>query len=143
MFEKIVVAYDGSPHSRRALDVAIDLARKYNSRLYVVEVVDPAALIGLGISPPVPPQTVLDQLYQKAKSDVEEARRRAEGVSSEGGQVLEGDPATSILEFVDKVKADLLVSGSRGGLSTLKRIFLGSVSSRLVSESKVPVLVVK
>lgn len=139
MFEKIVVAYDGSPHSKRALDVAIDLARKYNSRLYVVEVVDPAALIGLGISPV--PQTVLDQLYQKAKNDVEEARRRAEGVNSEG-EVLEGDPATSILEFVDKVKADLLVSGSRG-LSTLKRIFLGSVSSRLVSESKVPVLVVK
>ncbi|MGC8597282.1 MAG: universal stress protein [Thermocladium sp.] len=139
MFQKIVVAYDGSPHSKRALDMAIDIARKYGSRLYIVEVVDPAALIGLGVSPV--PQTVLDQLYQKAKSDIEEARKRAADLETEG-QVLEGDPATSILEFVDKVKADLLVSGSRG-LSTLKRLFLGSVSSRLVSEARIPVLVVK
>ncbi len=139
MFQKIVVAYDGSPHSKRALDMAIDIARKYGSRLYIIEVVDPAALIGLGVSPV--PQTVLDQLYQKAKSDIEEARKRAADLETEG-QVLEGDPATSILEFVDKVKADLLVSGSRG-LSTLKRLFLGSVSSRLVSEARIPVLVVK
>ncbi|KUO93262.1 MAG: universal stress protein [Thermocladium sp.] len=139
MFQKIVVAYDGSPHSKRALDMAIDIAKKYGSRLYIIEVVDPAALIGLGVSPV--PQTVLDQLYQKAKDDIEEARKRAAGLETEG-QVLEGDPATSILEFVDKVKADLLVSGSRG-LSTLKRLFLGSVSSRLVSEARIPVLVVK
>ena len=119
--------------------MAIDIARKYGSRLYIIEVVDPAALIGLGVSPV--PQTVLDQLYQKAKSDIEEARKRAADLETEG-QVLEGDPATSILEFVDKVKADLLVSGSRG-LSTLKRLFLGSVSSRLVSEARIPVLVVK
>jgi Universal stress protein UspA and related nucleotide-binding proteins len=134
MFQKIVVAYDGSPHSKRALDMAIDIAKKYGSRLYIIEVVDPAALIGLGVSPV--PQTVLDQLYQKAKDDIEEARKRAAGLETEG-QVLEGDPATSILEFVDKVKADLLVSGSRG-LSTLKRLFLGSVSSRLVSEAWIP-----
>ncbi|MFP3307345.1 MAG: universal stress protein [Thermocladium sp.] len=139
MFQKIVVAYDGSPHSKRALDMAIDIAKKYGSRLYIIEVVDPAALIGLGVSPV--PQTVLDQLYQKAKDDIEEAHKRAAGLETEG-QVLEGDPATSILEFVDKVKADLLVSGSRG-LSTLKRLFLGSVSSRLVSEARIPVLVVK
>ncbi|MFP3178632.1 MAG: universal stress protein [Thermocladium sp.] len=139
MFQKIVVAYDGSPHSKRALDMAIDIAKKYGSRLYIIEVVDPAALIGLGVSPV--PQTVLDQLYQKAKDDIEEVRKRAAGLETEG-QVLEGDPATSILEFVDKVKADLLVSGSRG-LSTLKRLFLGSVSSRLVSEARIPVLVVK
>jgi len=64
------------------------------------------------------------------------------GVKNVETVTLEGDPATVILDYVSKSGADLIVTGSRG-LSAIKRLFLESVSSRLVHESKIPVLVMK
>lgn len=141
MFKHILVAYDGSSHAKKALEVAIDLAKKYESKLDVVEVVDSSVFAGAGLAP-VPAQ-VIESVYNKAKADIEDAKKVAQnkGVNAEG-IVLEGDPATAVLEYASKNNVDLIVTGSRG-LSTLKRIFLGSVSSRIVQEAKIPVLVVK
>ena len=142
MFKSIIVAYDGSEHANKALDIGIDLAKKYGSKLDIVEVIDTAMLTGMGLAPV--PAEVVDQIYGKAKREVEMAKNKAiqAGISNVGGETLEGDPASSILEYAGKNGADLIITGSRG-LSTLKRIVLGSVSSRIVQESKIPVLVVK
>ncbi|BCU71426.1 universal stress protein [Stygiolobus caldivivus] len=142
MFKKILVAYDGSDHAIRALDVAIDLASKYGAKLDVVEVVDTAALLGMGVAPI--PGEVIQQVYNKAKTDVENAKAKAQqnGVKEVEAVVLEGDPATAILEYASKNGSDLIVTGSRG-LSTFKRIILGSVSTKIVEDAKTPVLVVK
>ncbi|MCQ4343917.1 MAG: universal stress protein [Sulfolobales archaeon] len=142
MFKRIVVAYDGSDHAIKALNTAIELAKAFNSKLDVVEVVDTAALLGMGFAPI--PSDVIAQIYNKAQNDVEQAKKKAQeaGVKDVTSQVLEGDPATSIIEYASKNGADLIVIGSRG-LSTFKRLILGSVSSKVVQESRVPVLVVK
>ncbi|MGC9106318.1 MAG: universal stress protein [Thermoprotei archaeon] len=142
MFRRIVVAFDGSDHATRALDVAINLAKAFNSRLDVIEVVDTAALLGMGFAPI--PSEVINQIYNKTKTDLENARKRAEasGLKDVNTEILEGDPATSIIEYASKNGADLIVMGSRG-LSTFKRIVLGSVSAKVVQESRIPVLVVK
>ena len=142
MFKKILVAYDGSDHAMRALDIAIDLAKKYEAKLDIVEVVDTAALLGMGVAPI--PGEVIQQVYSKANNDVNQAKSKAQtqGVKDVEGVVLEGDPATAILEYAGKNGVDLIVTGSRG-LSTFKRLILGSVSTKLVQEAKVPVLVVK
>ncbi|MGC8949097.1 MAG: universal stress protein [Thermoprotei archaeon] len=139
MFNKILVAYDGSDYAKRALDVAIDLALKYNAKLFIVEVADKDIFIKAGVSPF---SNVLNAIVEKAKKDVEEATdiARSKGVNSEG-IVLEGDPASMILEYTNTINADLIVTGTRG-LSTFKKIFLGSVSSRIINEAKKPVLVV-
>lgn len=141
MFSHIVIAYDGSSHAKRALDIAIDLASKYSSKLDIVEVVDSTVFSGAGVAPI--PADVIESVYNKAKSDIEEAKKVAsqKGVNAEG-VVLEGDPANAILDYVSKNNADLIITGSRG-LSTFKRMLLGSVSTRLVQESKIPVIVVK
>jgi Universal stress protein UspA and related nucleotide-binding proteins len=142
MFKRIVVAYDGSDHAIKALNTAIELAKAFDSKLDVVEVVDTAALLGMGFAPI--PSDVIAQIYNKAQNDVEQAKKKAQdaGVKDVTSQVLEGDPATSIIEYASKNGADLIVIGSRG-LSTFKRLILGSVSSKVVQESRVPVLVVK
>lgn len=141
MFNHIVIAYDGSSHAKRALDIAIDLASKYSSKLDIVEVVDSTVFSGAGVAPI--PADVIESVYSKAKSDIEEAKKVAsqKGVNAEG-VVLEGDPANAILDYVSKNNADLIITGSRG-LSTFKRMLLGSVSTRLVQEAKIPVIVVK
>ncbi len=142
MFKRIVVAYDGSDQAIKALNTAIELAKAFNSKLDVVEVVDTAALLGMGFAPI--PSDVIAQIYNKAQNDVEQAKKKAQeaGVKDVTSQVLEGDPATSIIEYASKNGADLIVMGSRG-LSTFKRLVLGSVSSKVVQESRIPVLVVK
>lgn len=141
MFKHIVVAYDGSSNAKKALDVAIDLAKRYESKLDIIEVVDSSVFAGAGVAPV--PAEVIENVYNKAKADIEDAKKLAKdkGINADG-VVLEGDPATAVLEYTSKNNADLIVTGSRG-LSTLKRIFLGSVSTRIVQEAKVPVLVVK
>ncbi|AHC51851.1 universal stress protein A [Sulfolobus acidocaldarius SUSAZ] len=142
MFKKIVVAYDGSDNANRALDVAIDLAKKYDAKLDVVQVVDTSALLGMGLAPV--PNDLIQQVYSKAKSDVENAKNKAtnQGVKEVDGIVLEGDPASSIVEYSSKSGASLIVTGSRG-LSTFKRLLLGSVSTKIAQESRIPVLIVK
>ncbi len=141
MFKHILVAFDGSENAKRALNVAIDLAKRYEAKLDIIEVVDTSIILGAGIGP-VPPD-VIESLYNKAKADVEGAKKQASdaGIKVEG-VIVEGDPATAVMDYASKNGVDLIVTGSRG-LSTIKRMFLGSVSSRIIHEAKIPVLVVK
>ncbi|QKR00987.1 universal stress protein [Metallosphaera tengchongensis] len=141
MFKRMLLAYDGSENSKRALDVAVDLAKRYEAKLDVIEVVDTSVIIGAGVGP-VPPD-VIESLYAKARADIEYAKKVAEqGSIKAEGIILEGDPASAVLDYASKNGVDLIVTGSRG-LSTIKRMLLGSVSSRIIHESKIPVLVVK
>lgn len=141
MFKRILVAYDGSENSKRALNVAIDIAKRYGSKLDIVEVIDTAALLSLGLAPI--PENILQTVQEKVKADIDEAERKAKeaGVDAKG-VIIEGEPAASIVEYATKNNVDLIVTGSRG-LSTIKRLFLGSVSTKILNESRVPVLVVK
>ena len=40
MFRRIVVGYDGSDHSKKALEIAVDLAKRYGAEIIVITVVD-------------------------------------------------------------------------------------------------------
>ncbi|MCH4815714.1 MAG: universal stress protein [Saccharolobus sp.] len=138
--KRILVGYDGSENAERALDFAIELANKFSARLFVVEVIDLTLFYNSGILPPL---EATKSLEEKAKKDVKKAieKAKSKGVDAEG-ITLEGDPAHSILEFAKDNQIDVIIIGSRG-LSKVQRIFLGSVSSKIVQESKIPVIVVK
>lgn len=138
MFQKILVGYDGSENGKRALLVAGDLARKFSSKVFVIEVVDENSLYATGI---LPPSSIVEEMWKKAKTDIDQVIALLPGIDATG-DVVSGYPPSVIIEYALKVGADLIVVGSRG-LSTFKRILLGSVSTAVVQESKVPVLVVK
>lgn len=141
MFKKILVAFDGSDQAKKALEVAIDLAKKYEAEIYVVEVIPTAILAGMGFAPV--PDSVINQIFGKAKKDMDFVKSL---VSNEKIKVtvdiLEGDPGSEIINYANKNNIDIIITGSRG-LSGIKKLFLGSVSSKIVSEAKVPVLVIK
>jgi len=145
MFRKILLAYDGSENAKNALNVAIDLASKYKAKLFVIEVVDTNAISisDLNRASSLSVNRVIEEIKSKASGDIKECIRIAQnnGVEADG-DVLEGDPASEILKYSEEIKADLIVTGCRG-MSRWKRLLIGSVSSRVVSESKVPTLVVK
>jgi nucleotide-binding universal stress UspA family protein len=135
LFSKMVIGYDGSDHSRRALRIAIDLAKKYGSEVLVVTVIDVSTVPG--------DPNAIRIVSETANQVVAEA---SEILSREGIPhrtfVRQGDPSTEIVKVAEENKADLVVVGSRG-LSSLKRIILGSVSQGVLNRSKIPVLVVK
>jgi nucleotide-binding universal stress UspA family protein len=143
MFERICVAVDGSTHAEQALDVAIDLARRYHSSLTVVAV---APLIPSFVSPTEPwvPTGVPEEELKAYREVVERAvdKAKAAGIAPVTGVCLEGVIIDELVTHLDEHPADLVVLGSRG-LSTAKRLFLGSVSESLLHHVRGPVLLVR
>jgi len=135
--ERIVVGYDGSIYSKKALEKVKVLAEKFGSKVYVVHVIDTAVL---SLSDVFASPSILMSLREKAEQLVKEAVQLLGGNAE--GKVLEGDPAHEIVKFAKEVNASLIVLGSRG-LSTIRRVLMGSVSSRVVQESPIDVLIVK
>ncbi|MGB6500212.1 MAG: universal stress protein [Thermoplasmata archaeon] len=142
-FRSIAVAIDGSDHAGAALRVAIDLSRRYEARLTVVAVapITPALVMpNEPMLPPLLPESTVPQFRALVDAAVQQAQ--AAGVKTVDGVCEEGAAVEGLLGFLDANPIDLFVVGSRG-LSTAKRILLGSVSSALVNRAPCPVLVVR
>jgi nucleotide-binding universal stress UspA family protein len=139
MFQRLLCAWDGSDVALRALDVAIDMARRYEGDL-----------------------TVLSVSYSPAHAETEGDRRESEeaarrylehtfaevrdralraGVEVEHAIVRGAEPARAILDHAHEHGADLVICGHhhqhRSG-----RLLLRGVAERLVSDAGIPVLVV-
>ncbi len=142
MFRKILVGYDGSEHAKKALNVAIDLAKQVGSELHIITVIDIFSINSL-IDAPIPKE-VIENLTNRAHVVNKEAVEisSSKGVAKVKSVVIQGDPASMIVKYAAENGIDLIVIGSRG-LSTFKRILLGSVSISVVRDSKVPILIVK
>ena len=142
MFSKILIATDGSQYSDKALEVAIGLAKAFNSRLYIIHVVEEDKVAMAASTMPIMVNVIEDmvkignEILNKAKTKASEAGVNAEVI------LARGNAADKILENADKLNVDLIVVGSRG-LRGLARFLLGSVSEKVVRHSNKPVLVVK
>jgi nucleotide-binding universal stress UspA family protein len=142
----IVVAFDGSEDSKRAVEAACDLSKKFDSRLLVVHVYSTPNIAYAGAAGMLAPD--FPKLEEAAKSNGEKVLER--GVQLAGGTVpgtagklLESPSVVqALVDFVTDEKADLLVVGTRG-MTGFKKLVLGSVSSGIVSHSPCPVLVVR
>jgi nucleotide-binding universal stress UspA family protein len=143
-FEKILVAADGSSQSLRAVDVAISLAKKYNSTLTALYVIH----IPFGES--LYPRSVwykefIDDIHKDTGGWLAEIQRRGKENGVEIGsrmkETAESIPA-EITRYAKEDKIDLIVVGSRGK-SELEKLFLGSVAAGVLAYSPCPVLVVR
>jgi nucleotide-binding universal stress UspA family protein len=130
---KILLAYDGFPHSDHALEHTAELARE-GDEVTVMSVVPPDARGSksggeVGIRP-------------HAHEDVVRAHEslQARGIESEM-RIAHGVPEEEILRFAEEGGYDLIVVGSRG-LGRVGRLLLGSVSRDIVAGASCPVVVV-
>ena len=140
MFERILVAVDGSPFSDAALATAAGLATKVGAEVDVIHVHEHEM--------PHSKAVHLAELESPTEATVVIAaattKLTAQGVHAQG-HVLEADThdvARRIIEFADASNAGVIIVGSRG-LSTLTGMLVGSVSNKLVHVAKVPVLVAR
>ncbi len=139
MFNSILVAVDGSPHSEHAFEEALDLARSEGARLTLIGVAAPLHLIATaGYVPPVPTQS---ELEAETRALVEAAAAHVPHDVPVATVVRSGSPADAILERIEQGGHDLVVMGSRGR-GDVRSLLFGSVSHAVLHRSPVPVLIV-
>lgn len=145
MYEKALVAVDGSQHSFKAVATAGDLARQGAIKevflIYVMNFPTPRVMPE-GMSLDFTPAQYHNELIQAAEIITEKARGHL-GAGVNAKIIINSGPAPEmILQEAEKHKIDLIIIGSRG-LNQLQKLLLGSVSSRVVSLAACHVLVVK
>ncbi|NTU42564.1 MAG: universal stress protein [Nitrospirales bacterium] len=138
--QKILVAHDGSKSSDKALKKAMEIAASFNSSLTVLSVIPELYLTELSDTDR---NKISDALTKETTEAMERIRKSLSGKSLDVKTLIrQGDPAEKILETAQKMKVDLIVTGSHGRHGT-KKFLLGSVSAKIVDYSKCPVLVIK
>ena len=144
MYQRILVAVDGSKTSDRALAEAISLAKDQHASLLVVyavdergvytgsQVIDPAPLVSSWVEAG---RRILDQSAELAlKSGVRAETRLIENADMQ--------IADAILQEAKDGKADLLVAGTHGR-SGLTHLLMGSVAEGIIRASSIPILLVR
>ncbi|MGH2528236.1 MAG: universal stress protein [Actinomycetota bacterium] len=137
MFERILVAVDGSPQSEKTILVAVDLARRYGSAVTVVHVREYERYEGsdVDLGPPIPAEELVNGVL---------ARFRDGGVDAQGEirRVSSGNTPQQIVDVAAGSHADLIIMGSRG-MTEWKSLLLGGVANKVVHHAACPVLLVR
>jgi len=124
--EKILVGFDGSENSKKALKEAVEIAKRFSAEITVVNVYNvPAG------------QDLSQRILKKAEIMLEDGEVKFKIVS-----VLGTDTPKVITDMARREKFDLIVVGHRG-MSAVKSYLMGSVSKRICSNSPVTILIVK
>lgn len=155
--KKILVGIDGSEKAREALDKAIEIAQKMGSEIELLNVVAPLTYpsgiyptaVGVGgIREAQSPMWVTNYYeeylkeHEKMLTEIYEEIVEKHPNLKISKKVVEGLPATEIVNEAENSDFDLIVVGARG-LGFVEELFLGSVSDIVVDKSSIPVLVVK
>lgn len=139
MLKKILVPLDGSENSIRALEKAIEIAKKFNGKIVLMH----AYSVSFYTKTP-------DQLYKF----IQNARNYGDEILEVGKKkvilekieveklLLNGNPVEEILNTAKLENFDLIVIGVRG-MSKIKKFLVGSVTDRVIKHAPCPVLVVR
>jgi nucleotide-binding universal stress UspA family protein len=138
----VLVPLDGSPLADEALTEALAL---FDCRITVLNVVTPldrgmseGGVLGADEDRHEGARARADRLVDRARTQAAEADRTVETV------VRTGDPAETILDYVDDHDVDRVVMGGHGGeRGAVARRLLGTVATRVVGEAPVTVTVVR
>ena len=142
-FEKILVPTDFSAHAKEAARMAIELAKRFDAKLYFVHVFQSVAYVlpegYMLYSAPQLGEILddLDKLVAAEKSDAQKAGAR--GVE---GDLVEGVPATEIVRYAREKGCDLIVIGTHGRTG-VKHALLGSIAEKVMRTADCPVMVVR
>lgn len=141
MFQKILVAYDGSDMSKRALNTALSMARLYSGELDLITVREPLPeYLSRRQRESKPAGGQADEYFRQLHREVMTVADEAQVVLHP--HLLQGHEAESVITFVKEHQSDLLVIGQVGHTSMLQRVW-GGAAQNLTRLAPCSVLVVK
>jgi nucleotide-binding universal stress UspA family protein len=149
-FQRILVAVDGSEGSRKASEVAVDLAEKFGAQLHVLHAFRGyPEYMTMFPSAPSPSGEAIEEYEAYAKKAALEVVGRTVSIAEKKGlkprvETTEtiGSPVQAITQYATSEKIDLIIMGTRG-MGGFKKMLLGSVSSGVVTHAPCAVLVVR
>ena len=147
MFTNILVALDGSEASQRALVRAFDEAERWKAKLQVIYVVEMINFSSLTPDNTLEGENTREILYRVMEKEGKEVLRKAKKSGTEKGLTVithlkQGHAVIEIVSLAEQEKSDLIVVGSHGK-SNIDRLLMGSVSTFVVTHSKITTIVVR
>jgi nucleotide-binding universal stress UspA family protein len=148
VFKRILVAVDGSENSFSAAKVAINLARKHEAELIIVNALYTPAY-WVSYSPAGIPPMYMTELREHEEKEANQLVAKIKDMASEEGLNAHTEIIKDVTSVVEAItiyaldqKADLIVIGTRG-LSGFKKLLIGSVSSGVATHAPCSVLIVR
>ena len=137
---RILVAIDGSEHSRRAARYAARRAKETHCKIDLLHV--EKAVMAWEVGPVSSSEVVEDARQASAAKMLDNFAHEFGGSIEVERHTVVGDPAHAILEEANKLGVDEIVIGSRG-LRPLGAVMLGSVAYKVLHDARVAVVVVR
>jgi nucleotide-binding universal stress UspA family protein len=147
MFKNILIPTDGSALSQKAVVRGIALAKSLGAKVTGFFAAPPATPIiyrdnlPVGYATPEDHQRIIERTTARYLGFVKNAAAKA-GVPFEAAHVTSDYADEAILKIAQKKKCDLIVMATHGQ-GGLRGMFIGSVTQKVLNQSKVPVLVVR
>ena len=140
MYKRILVAYNGTPGSRSALDEAVRLAPDASVEIHLAGVVHyPSAYLLAG---EYVPEVALADEREHMETDLKEAHALLTGKGLEvTDHLVVGEPVDVIAKLVNELKIDLLILGHPRSKSFALRWWRGSVDAILIERVRCSILV--
>ena len=138
MFERVLVAIDSSEHSEQVIQVASELAKRFESAVLVLnvrEVLLATRSSPIGKATPEQSQTLVQQAAERMIKDGVNAR-------GESAKAVQSGAAKEILDAAKKFEANLIIMGTHGR-SEIAGLLLGSVASKVLRHAECPVTLVR
>lgn len=147
MYQKILVATDGSNLSKKAVSSAIAMAALTGAELVALKVVPryPQSYFEGGLALQAAEVSRVEQQWAEAGQAIVDAVQKAataKGVKAKGITVKSDLISDAIIAAAKKHKCDLIVMASHGRRG-IKRLLLGSETQQVLTHSHVPVLVLR
>ena len=125
----ILMAYDGKPHTKKALDYAIEYAKAFDDTLYILSV--------------IPSKEFVDET-DRIRSTLDSVKEEASKVGVKVITIIEaGHPSDVVLASAKRFECSAIIVGRADNKTGIDRVVLGSVSNSVVSNAQCTVVVVQ
>jgi nucleotide-binding universal stress UspA family protein len=147
MFKNVLVPTDGSSLSLKAAAQGVALAKSLGAKVTGFFAAPPATPVvyrnnlPVGFAQPAEHEQIIKKTAAKHLDAIERLAKKA-GVRFEGLHATNDYAADAILDIAKKKKCDVIVMATHGE-GGLRGVFIGSVTQKVLSQSKIPVLVLR
>ena len=142
IWRTILVPVDFSAPSEAALTYALKLAAASGAALHICHIIPVPHLLDALYERGFEPEESVKRIEQKARKRINEIVHSASSTVKPHLHYNEGDARDSVLEWAEKLKADLIVMGTHGRQGA-ERFFMGSVAEAVVRRASCPVLTLR